>query len=216
MERDGDARTERVQLALMTGRSNPADARPSASQAALLGAVAIPGVRVLGTNFPWPAPTADGEELAPLYTSHAQPVPLWRASLQNAAQYASSRRPTWKARHRPAVERRVALVDRTVLLCGSCGLELLANLSLPRTTLMRLHVFAWGPVARRLPPVATLELVQGRTDWLSRTWIARTRVDHIVDVGHMDYLLEPDVIERARRFVTKVRDDVAAANGGAA
>ena len=192
----------------MSGRSDPTDARPSAVQAALLDAVAMPGVSLVRTNFPWPATARrdGGEEGEDVPPGVASAVPLWRASVRNAAQYAASRRHAWAERHRPGFEAQIKRAPRTALLCGSCGLELLANLSLAPATLARVHVFAWGPVARRLPPVASLELVQGRTDRLSRWWVARSRVHHVVESGHMGYLDDAHVRQLARRFVAAVRD----------
>jgi len=91
--------------------------------------------------------------------------------------------------------------DRTVLLAGSCGLELLANLRLPELVLSRLHVFAYGAVARRRPQV-DIVAVHGRRDWIARPW--RKHDDLFVDCHHMNYLASPEVLARCTDFIARV------------
>lgn len=194
-----------MQVALMTGRSDPSHCRPSPVQAAFLAALASPRVRVLSTVFPWPPD--DGRLAAS--------VPLVRASLANALQYLGSRRAGWAARHRPGFEARVAEAPRTVLLCGSCGLELLANLDASAATLARLHVLAFGPVARRRPPVHELLVVRGRGDRISRRGFAGD-ADRLVEGGHLDYLERLDTLALARSLIGRALAEVAPDEGAAA
>jgi hypothetical protein len=169
-----------VQVGFLTGQSDALRCALSPSQRAFLEALPVPASARLALNFPYHAGTAPWRH-----------VSLLTASINNARQYRASRHPDFAARHAPQVLRQLAQSPRTLILAGSAGLELLANLRLPREALDRVHVFAYGPVARRLPECECV-LVQGRRDWISRWWF-RT-VDHRVDCTHLDYLQSPEVL----------------------
>jgi hypothetical protein len=168
-----------VQVAFLTGQSDATRCALSPVQRAFLEALPLPASARLPLNFPYHADTAPWRN-----------VSLLAASVNNARQYRTSRRPEFVARHAPQVLRQLECAPRTLILAGSAGLELLANLRLPREALDRVHVFAYGPVARRLPDCPCV-LVQGRRDWVSRWWF-RT-VDHRVECTHLDYLESPEV-----------------------
>ena len=193
-----------LQVALLTGRSDPCSAALTPVQARFLEALGDPDVALVPTNFPWPleasarnlAEPADGRV-------RSSPVPLLVASVRNAAQYLGSRRRTWAARHRPTLESLVRQSERTVLVCGSCGLELLSNLGADRATLARIDVLAIAPVARALPRCRRVVLVRGRRDRISPLWI--DAVDHLVDGGHMDVFENRQVIDLARELVAAAR-----------
>jgi len=179
------------QIAFMTGQSDPSRCALSPLQSSFLEALALPDVAKVPTNFPYaalPLPYRD--------------VSLAAASWHNARQYVRSRAPAFAERHRASVVAMAQRADHTVVLAGSCGLELLANLSLPGETLRRLHVFAYGPVARR-SPACDLLVVRGRHDWIARG--RSLRVDHVVNCGHMDYLENPDVLALCRGWIGRVR-----------
>ena len=169
-----------LQVAFLTGQSDAPRCALSPAQRAFLDALPLPAPARLPLNFPYNAGTAPWRH-----------VPLVAASINNARLYLASRRPDFAARHAPRVVRELTRTPRTLILAGSSGLELLANLRLPREALDRLHVFAYGPVARRLPDCPCV-LVQGRRDWVSRWWF-RT-VDHRVECTHLDYLESPEVL----------------------
>ena len=183
------------QIAFLTGQSRPPSTALSPAQAEFLAALPAPVESKATRNFPYPVHDPAGSPFAA--------APLLMASLRNTWQYAASRCSPFAAHHRPMVEEFLARADRTLLLVGSCGLELLNNLALPADTLRRVTIFAYGPVARWRPDCACL-LVQGRRDWLSRQYF-RT-VDARVNAGHMDYLASPEVItlavETVRWFAT--------------
>jgi hypothetical protein len=172
------------QIAFLTGASDPRSAALSPVQTAFLDALPAPNAWKVRVNFPYPAAT-----------SHYRETPLLRASWRNARQYLASRRPAFPERYRPRILERIEAAERTFFLAGSSGLELLANLHLPGAALARLHVFAYGPVARRLP-VCDCRLVIGRRDWISRAWFpaALSSVEARVACGHMDYLTDPAVL----------------------
>ena len=181
-----------LQLAFLTGQSDPRCCALSPAQQAFGEALLAPGRWLQPLNFPYrqhPAPHA--------------PVPLLRASWHNGRQYLLSRRASFAQQHQSDLQALLQNAPHTVLLAGSCGLELLANLGLPDKTLARVSVFAYGPVARRAPAVARLQTVAGRQDWIARLgWRGAATP---VRGGHLDYLRQPEVLALARNFVDHVQ-----------
>ena len=181
-----------LQLAFLTGQSDPARCALSPTQMAFGEALLAPGRWLHPLNFPYrpdPAPH--------------RAVRLLRASWHNSRQYLSSRRHAFAREHERDLQALVQGAPHTVLLAGSCGLELLANLGLPEEALARLSVFAYGPVARRTPAVARLQAITGRHDWLSRLgWSGDAT---LVRGGHLGYLERPEVLALARRFVDQTQ-----------
>lgn len=169
-----------LQVVFLTGQSDPGRCALSPVQRAFMESLPLPAPAKLALNFPYHADTLPWRN-----------VSLATASVSNARQYLASRQPEFAARHAAHVQRVLSRTPRTLILAGSAGLELLANLQLPRETLDRVHVFAYGPVARHLPDCTSL-LVQGRRDWISRLWFSD--VDHRVECSHLDYLESPEVL----------------------
>jgi hypothetical protein len=170
--------TRALQLAFLTGQSDPRSCALSPIQTRFLEALRAPGAAKVWSNFPYWTETP----------AHAE-TSLLRASVNNALQYLHARRPSFRARYREHLLDFLQAADRTLFLAGSCGLELLAGLELPAPALARIRVFAYGPVARRRPAVEC-RLVQGRRDWISRLWLGRP--DVWIDAGHLDYLESPE------------------------
>ena len=170
---------ERLQVLFLTGQSDPPRCALSPGQQAFIDALPLPASAKLRLNFPYAADTAPWRA-----------TPLAVASLNNVLLYLRSRKPAF-TRYAPSLLRQIERADQTLILAGSSGLELLANLRLPAEALRTVHVFAYGPVARGFPPCACT-LVQGRRDWISRAWFRA--VDHSVDCSHMDYLESPEVL----------------------
>jgi hypothetical protein len=179
-----------LQVAFLTGQSNPACWALSPVQDAFLARLQRGNRQLHGCNFPY----------QPESPSH-EPVPLLKASVHNSAQYLLSRRPSFSDRYQAAVQALLSLHLHTVLLAGSCGLELLNNLRLPPAWLSRVSVFAFGPVARRSPDCRHV-LVQGRRDGISRLFF--NTVHHRVDCGHMDYLQQDEVLVLCETFLDQV------------
>jgi hypothetical protein len=169
-----------LQVMILTGQSDPGRSALSPLQEKFLAALPLPAAVKSPLNFPY-AVSAEGW----------RNPSLLRASLANGRQYFESRRPAFAERYAPAVLRQLAQARCTVILAGSCGLELLVNLKLPADALTGVRVFAYGPVARRRPACPCV-LVQGRRDWISRWWFPQ--VDHRVNCGHLDYLESPEVL----------------------
>jgi len=187
-----------LQVAFITGQSDPGRCALSPAQEAFLDTLPVPAAGRVRRNFPYAADTP------PHRKAH-----VIQASWHNARQYQASRAPAFGDRHRLAVLQLIAGADHTVLLAGSCGLELLANLNLPDPALCRLHVFAYGPVARHRPACETY-VVRGRRDWIARAW--GRSADLLVDAGHMDYLQNAEVRASCQAFVARC---MARADGGA-
>jgi hypothetical protein len=185
--------TPRLQIAFLTGQSDPRSCALSPTQRRFLDGLGAPGAIKVRLNFPYRAGTP----------AHAD-ISLLRASYHNAIQYLAARGRAFRERHRGRVLDLLAEADRTLFLAGSCGLELLAGLDLPAPALARIRVFAYGPVARRRPAVAC-RLVQGRRDWISRLWFREP--DLRIEAGHLDYLERPDTRAACEDYVRLVQDE---------
>lgn len=184
---------KRLQIAFMTGQSDPSRCALSPIQRAFIDQLPVPTESRVPTNFPYTVDTGPHRD-----------VPLLTASWHNATQYAASRRGRFSVRHQPAVLNMLDGAEHTILLAGSCGLELLVNLLLPDSVLRRLHVFAYGAVARRRPD-CDLFIVCGYADWLARA--ARLGADRMVHADHRDYLTSGEVLDCCRHFVARVSRD---------
>ena len=181
--------------AWLTGQSAYRHSQLSPQQLAVLDELA--GYEVIRAGFPY-----NGRALAVPYT----PEPLLRASLRNASQFAAAlASPAFSAevaRHlQPLVD---AASRRLLLLCGSCGLQLLAS-ALPRLDLppgLRIGLVAVGPVCLtpaaffRGHPRLDLFVVQGSRDWISRIG-SRAGADARPPVDHLGYARHPE----ARRAI---------------
>jgi hypothetical protein len=177
--------------AWLTGQSSYRHSQLSPGQLELLDAVAAEGFAAVRAGFPFNA-----EALSEPY--HREPMAA--ASARNAAQYLAAR---LDRRFQAELTRHLQpLFDRTgrrlVLLCGSCGLELLTA-ALPRLAMpagLRVLAVALGPVGRCLQVAddarIRLHVIQGTGDWISRLGYRRTP-DLRVRAGHMGYLHRPVV-----------------------
>jgi UDP:flavonoid glycosyltransferase YjiC (YdhE family) len=157
--------------AWLTGQSSYRHSQLSAGQLDLLNSLTAVGYEAVRGGFPF-----NGGAMTVPY----RPQPLVAASVRNAAQYLAAR---MDRRFRVELTRHLRpMFDQTgcrlVLLCGCCGLELLAA-ALPLLRLRpRLEVLALalGPVGR-LPPAASrlrLHVIQAEGDWISRLGFRRT------------------------------------------
>lgn len=181
-----------LQIGFLTGQSDPAGCALSPVQQRFLHRLAGPGRRLLASNYPYHA--APGAHRA---------VPLWLASVHNGRQYLAARAGRADPQARAQLLALLARAPMTVLLAGSCGLQLLDALALPAAARSRVAVFAYGPVAKRMPPVALGFCVRGRHDGLSRL-LFRGTVDAVPACGHLDYLADPQVLRLCRDFVAEV------------
>lgn len=180
----------RVQIAFLTGRSNPGSCALSPVQQAFLERLAGPERVLIPYNFPY----------LPTDQPH-RATGLLRASLNNYREFRASRNPVYLQCYRPVVGALLERASRTVFLAGSCGLELLSNLRLDVEDLARTFAFAYGPVARALPECHCV-VVQGRKDWLSKWFVAAP--DFHIDCGHLDYLRHEQVFRTCEALVRRV------------
>lgn len=180
-----------LQIAFLCGQSDPARCALSPVQQQFGQALLAPGRRLHPCNFPYTAQTP------PFHR-----VSLLSASWHNSRQYLHARRPGFAQRHAAALTDLLHAAPHTLLLAGSCGLELLANLQLPAELAQRISVFAYGPVARQAPAAARLQALVGRQDWISRLGWRGPR--HWVRSGHMDYLQQAPVLAQAHAFIATI------------
>lgn len=178
-----------LQIAFITGRSRMDNCSLSPAQTAFIQRVVGQHHPVAG-NFPWTA----------------QPVPwletgLLRASVNNAREYLGARQADFALRYRQQTLEMLASANHTLLLSGSCGLELFNQLRLPPEWLARISIFAFGPVARRRPDCRHL-LVQGEKDWISRCWFRHA--DRRIACGHMNYLEQPQLAALCNHFINEI------------
>jgi hypothetical protein len=183
-----------VQIAFMTGQSDPPSCALAADQHAFLDALLAPEREKVRCNFPYDR--ASREVLD---------VPLWRASLNNVRQYTASRSDRFARTYRPHVLAMLDQADRTLLLAGSCGIELLNNLHLPEPVLRAVYVFAYGPVARRRP-ACRHEIAGSRRDVISRRWFPAP--DAWVDANHLGYLGSEQVRARCAELLERLRAEI--------
>lgn len=177
-----------VQVMLLTGQSDPRSCALSPVQQDFLDALPVPAAARVPLNFPYD----DG--LRP-----HRPVPLWLASLRHLLLFLRIRRRGWGDRHRPRVLTQLARADRTLVLAGSIGLDLLGRLDLPADVLDRVVVVAYGAVATRPPACRTIR-VGSRGDHLARWWPS----DVYVDTGHLDYLGSPRLAELCHEVLAEL------------
>lgn len=173
--------------AWLSGQSSYRHSQLSPGQLDLLDALAGLGCQTVRGGFPF-----NSAALALPYRAE----PLAAASVRNAAQYVAAR---LDGRFQAELARHLQpLLDRTarrlVLLCGSCGIELLAA-ALPRLSLgadLQVLAIGLGPVGRRPIGPARLHVIQGEADWISRLGY-RGAADLRVPGGHLAYLNRADV-----------------------
>ncbi|HWJ82368.1 MAG TPA: hypothetical protein VNS55_09050 [Nocardioides sp.] len=177
-----------LQVLHLTGQSDPASCALSPAQHAFLDALPLPEEAKVRRNFPY------DEALAPY-----RPVPLWLGSLRHAGLAVRVRRRGWADRHRSSVVTQLGRADRSLVLAGSIGLDLLGRLDLPAATLDRLVVVAYGAVATRPPACRTIR-VGSRRDHLARWWPS----DVYVDSGHLDYLAAPELAAVCREVLSEL------------
>ncbi|HEV3088708.1 MAG TPA: hypothetical protein VGX96_15970 [Candidatus Elarobacter sp.] len=184
---------QRLQVAFFTGQSDPPSCALAPDQEAFLDALPVTESERVRYNFPF-------DETTPPWAA----IPLWRASLNNIGQFYRSRGAAFARAHREAVLTMLSSAERTVLLAGSCGIELLNNLALPEGVLRTVFVFGYGPAARRRPACRHL-LVGSRRDLISRFWF--TVPDAWVGVGHLDYLASDELRARCVAFIERARTE---------
>jgi hypothetical protein len=185
----------RLQIAFLTGRSDPQRCALSPQQAHFLAELAGPGRSLVAQNFPYDQRTLPWRQ-----------TPLWRASWCNLREHLGRRRERFLQQHRPAVRAMLERAPHTVLLAGSCGTSLWLAIATPAMA-ARASVLAFGPVTRQRPPGRSLVL-QGRRDWLSRLFAGTATAP--LATGHLGYLDDPQMLTRCRAFVEAIERELPA------
>lgn len=187
--------TGQLQIAFITGRSDPDCWLLSPLQDAFIQQLIAPDRQLIERNFPY----------TEQHHAHYKVPPLIKASYRNAREYLSSRKPDFINRYQSAVMAIIDQAPHTLFLAGSCGLELFNNLKLPTERLDKVSVFAYGPVARQRPECYH-QLVQGRSDPISRLWFRHA--DSYVNCSHLDYLSNPELLDHCQRFIHSIGDRI--------
>lgn len=180
----------RLQVAFITGRSRKDNWALSPQQQIFIQSITDDGVHAVVRNFPWTPQTQVWQDSG-----------IVRASISNMREYLGSRRQLFALRYRDVALQMLAGAEQTLLLAGSCGLELFNNLQLPVSVMPRIAIFAYGPVARRRPYCRHL-LVQGRSDVISRCWFPAA--DKHINSDHMNYLTQPELMALCRAFIADI------------
>ncbi|MCL1526182.1 hypothetical protein [Xanthomonas nasturtii] len=181
-----------LQIAFLTGQSDPASCALSAEQQAFLQQLRGTGRHCVTCNYPYRHDSA----------AHRR-MPLWRASLSNARQYLAARNARVAAADRARVHALLEQAPMTLLLAGSCGLQLLSALQLPDALRARLAVFAYGPVCHAPAAFGRLRVVQGRSDWISHA-LFDGQVHARPACGHMAYLRNAEVLAECQRLLVQI------------
>jgi hypothetical protein len=186
--------SERLQIAFITGQSDPRSCALSAAQTTFLRNLPLPEPAKVYANFPYDEQTPKPRD-----------VHLAIASWNNTWQSFLALFPGFAWRYRARVVALVERADRTVFLAGSCGIHILRGLRLPERTLRRVAVFAYGPVAFGRPPCRHV-LVGSTGDRISRAFFAHP--DVVVTSDHLRYLEDPALAAACLSFLASLdRDD---------
>ncbi len=176
------------QVLFLTGPSDPQSCALSPVQSAFLDALPVPESARVRFNFPYDRALRG-----------YRPTPLWLASARHVGLAFRCRRSSFARRYHDPVRRQLVRADRTLVLAGSIGLDLLGRLGLAPPVLDRLDVFAYGAVATRPPACRTFRVTSPR-DRLARRWAA----DAAVDCDHLGYLSRPEVVTLCVEFLHRV------------
>lgn len=185
-----------LQIAYITGRGLPGYAQLSPVQLAFINQLARPGRRLVRLNFPYFCHAEN--------TTGIRPPGLLTASFNNSRDYYTSRYHSFQQCYQSPVADLLAQAANTVLLAGSCGLELFNNLHLPVELMTSTTLISYGAVARQRP-VCRHILIQGDQDWLSKIYFRR--VDYKVHCGHMNYLSSPEVLAICERYIAHLESN---------
>lgn len=185
-----------LQIAFLTGQSDPESCALSMQQRHFLLQLQGPGRRLIDCNYPY-------RSASPTYRH----MPLWRASVSNARQYLAARAARVADADRMRVVALLEQAPTTVLLAGSCGLQLLTALRLSQALRTRLAVFAYGPVCNAPAAFGQLHVVQGSGDWISRALFAGAP-DLMPACGHLHYLRDAAVLAECQAFIAQVEQAV--------
>ncbi|MEQ7894563.1 hypothetical protein [Xanthomonas arboricola] len=185
-----------LQIAFLTGQSDPESCALSMQQQHFLQQLQGPGRRLIDSNYPYR-----------LDSPPHRHMPLWRASVSNAHQYLAARAARVADADRTRVVALLEQAPTTVLLAGSCGLQLLTALRLPQVLRTRLAVFAYGPVCNAPATFGQLCVIQGSGDWISRALFAGAP-DLMPACGHLHYLRDAAVLAECQAFIAQVEQAV--------
>ncbi|WP_158658169.1 hypothetical protein [Agarilytica rhodophyticola] len=183
-----------LQVAFITGKSNPKSWCLSPPQKKFINSLGLKKEEISLLNFPY---CKSSETF--------KPVNIVQASYENIKIFCFSQTKVYRQKYLSSVREFLDNTSYTLLISGSCGLELLSNLRLPKSYQNKIHIFAYGPVSIKMPPANSI-LVQGEKDWISRIFFKE--VDFLVPGGHMSYMDQEEVIDICRQYILKTKSEL--------
>ena len=127
------------------------------------------------------------------------------ASISNAAQYMLSKT-SWLKNKEQHFKSIIKEENKILLLSGSCGLEIIRNMNLLKEEKEKIHIIAYGGVAKEIPDFKYLTLVQSKNDWISRIWIKD--YDLMIEGNHMNYLQSSQLLNFINEYVGKMESSL--------
>jgi hypothetical protein len=182
-----------LQIAYLTGQSDPRSCDLSAAQTRFLRDLPVPEPAKIYRNFPYRASMGTGRT-----------IPIALASWNNVRQYLDAMTPGFATRYAPEIVALLERAERTVFLAGSCGIHLLRSLRLPRPVMDRIAVFAYGPVSFARPGCRHV-IVGSVADPISRAFFPHP--DVVVTAGHLSYLDDPALAVACHAFLDSLEAD---------
>ncbi|AJQ97698.1 hypothetical protein [Gynuella sunshinyii] len=181
-------------IAFLTGQPHLDSCSLSQDQQQFAQQLIRRGVHLEPLNFPYREGMKPYRQQSPVATA-----------LTLSWQYLRSRTQQFSDNYSACLRDLINKHPRTLFLAGHCGLEFLNNIELPESCHHRIHVLAYGPIARCRLNYPTM-LVQGRRDWISKIFFSDT--DFQIQCGVSDYLRSPELLQLARLKIDKLLQDI--------
>lgn len=179
-----------MKIAFITGLSDLGNNSLSPEQTSFLKSLQTHEENKIYCNFPYTETK-----------KHYKKTNIILASFSNSLQYFLSRTKLLD-KNTEQLKKMLKENDKVLLLSGSCGLELLNNMKFSKEEKQKLHIIAYGAVARKIPDFVYLTLVQGDKDWIARLWI------HVYDIkikaNHMNYLQSNELVNFVNNYIEKM------------
>lgn len=163
-----------MKIAFMTGLSDFNNTSLSHLQNKFLSKLDVDNNDKIYLNFPYEKTNKRVEN-----------VNIITASISNAIQYFLFRT-KWLLKKESKLKEIINNEDKVILLVGSCGLEIIRNLSLSEEEKNKLFIISYGGVSKQKPKYKNLLLIQGDDDWIARLFIKECDIK--VKSNHMNYL----------------------------
>jgi hypothetical protein len=186
----------RLKIVLLSGLSDPTSCALSQTQQEFLRRLVSPSESKVFANFPYHPPDRDTQAS----------VPLLLASWRNLSQFRRAMHSPYREHALQHWQSLVNSCEELFVITLSCGLEILNVCLSTGVRPEKIDVLALGPVARQRPPVPHL-LVRGQRDWIVNPWFREVDL-RVPDLGHLDYLKSPRIVELAQTRIDAMNADL--------